>query len=134
MAPIGPKRLLGLTWLFVLIVIPLSCGGTYSPAGGPCTYSNYPGSAEITELRVGPNGCQMIFNATFAGAQPRAGFYNPKSDSVLVGNPSGDTTPEWLASKGIVVGATFEMNLSLINSGSCSPVVHEFPALINIAH
>ena len=136
MKSIERKKYLDFPLLVCAIALQLSCGGAGSPPipGGNCSYSKYSGSAEVTELKAGQNGYWMYFKATFVGAQPPIGFYNPNSDSVFVNNPSGETTPEWLTSKSIVVGAKFEMNLSLINTGACTPVIHEFPTLPNIAH
>lgn len=128
------KQSLKVALIPIAFAIQFSCAGANPPAGGPCTYSKFSGSAEVIELKPGQNGYWMIFKATFTGAQPTSAFYNPNSDSAFVSNPSGDTTPEWLTSKGIVIGAKFEMNLSLVSSGSCAPVIHEFPSLPGITH
>jgi hypothetical protein len=97
--------------------------------GGPCSYSTYNGNATVTALNQGTDGYWMIFDTTISGAQPTSSLYTPKGNSVWAKNPNGTTDTTWLTSQGITIGANFSVTVSIINSGSCTPVIYKFPAL-----
>ena len=122
-------------WLFILIF--LLIGGTLVShaasrplVGGPCTYSTYSGPATVTQLVIAENGCWMHFDSQLQDPHPQTERYQPKSRScTFVRNPSGETTIDWLQRQGILIGTKLEMKLSLITSGTCTPVIYSFPAL-----
>ena len=116
------------------MAIHFGCSGPYQsnpipPPGGPCSYSTYNGNATVTALNPGSDGYWMIFDTTISGTQPTSSLYTPKGNSVWVKNPNGTTDVNWLSSQGITVGANFSVTVSIINSGTCVPVIYKFPAL-----
>ena len=119
--------------VLLFIIVGIASAMSIPLVGGPCSYATYTGSATVTDLTATQNGYQLHFAAQFNAPHPRAGFYSPARYSVVfVSNPAGETTNDWLHQQGIFIGAVLELNLSLITSGTCSPVIQTFPAFSTI--
>lgn len=100
--------------------------------GGPCAYSDYPGTATIISVGALPKDdatqpdstsrhCRVQF--TFSPTQPIAHrlYAQDKVHELTLsgGTPPG---PRYLKKYAIAPGATFAAELHLIDSGTCSPV------------
>lgn len=107
--------------------------------GGPCTYSDHAGTATITDVKLredapqgqGPRGEEywVEFATNLTGAQPTQSFYRNEGNRFLISNPQGKTDLEWLAAQGISVDAKLDVKVSVIKSGTCTPVIFKFPTL-----
>ncbi|MFO0820057.1 MAG: hypothetical protein U1A77_19060 [Pirellulales bacterium] len=129
---------LSLVVIAILLFIPsLGCFG--SKAGGPCTYSEHAGTATITgvtPVETSPQGADappaeywIEFKTELSDPQPTQSFYRNEGNRFKVKNPAGNTDEAWLASQGIAVDAKLDVKVSLITSGTCSPMIFKFPTL-----
>ncbi len=96
--------------------------------GGPCTYSDFEGTATITKLTPQDDGYWAIFDTTLS-KQPPPKNYRNEGHRVLIKNAGGKTDEKWLSAQGISVGVQLDFKVAIITSGTCTPVVFEFPTL-----
>lgn len=124
----------------LLVAIPLfflGCSGAKGGniVGGACSYTETPGEATVVSLNnatAGQNDCnndpvEVVFN--FTPSDPlKANAATDKNVHLTVGdgkNPSRS----YIASKGFAVGATLKCSRKTIISGTCTPIVFDFPDL-----
>ena len=116
---------------FVSILI-LSCGNDNSElVGGPCTYSNVPGTANITSIVTVTGGvaASFVFTPTDPNATPKFGEGN--NGTLYTGDgalPSADL----ISLNGITVGETLYAIREEAITGTCMPWLYAFPTLTNL--
>ena len=107
--------------------------------GGPCQYKSYPGRAEIISIR-------MVEPGPVQGAPPYDPFevkFSFRSDGkieeshaqvegkehLLTLTNSFYPGTRFLQKYGITVGQVFDCNLMVIQQGTCTPIIFDFPAM-----
>lgn len=107
--------------------------------GGPCAYSDCPGSATIVSVEPVPHSggdwaglpyqpYRVRFTFSPAKPVPHRLYVQDKLHELTLsgGTPPG---PKFLKKYAITPGASFTAELRLIESGTCSPVVFTFPGV-----
>ncbi|HCN78939.1 MAG TPA: hypothetical protein DIT13_17320 [Verrucomicrobiales bacterium] len=112
-----------------------TCGGQPAIVGGPCTYDDHPGSATITRIEKTEASKQQSETTGYEGFEVRFTF---KPDAPLKDDLGaraatwehsfqiGSGTypgPEYLAKYKLEAGKTFRGTMSVIQSGTCTPVI-----------
>lgn len=102
--------------------------------GGPCFYKEYPGQATVTAVEPDrsdasqPDRTAIKFSfapkekvvETFATTDGRIFTYG------MVG--SAYPTQEFVDKNGIKAGMTYDATMSVIETGTCTPILFDFPA------
>lgn len=128
--------------MFPLILFLPLCLGQLALAqsmkvGGPCEYTDIPGTAHILSVTPlppdkGPNA-QRLMRVLFSFA-PQASF-PPQAAQVLsrsheLRRPLGnELTDEEVRTADIRQGGELACTLKIIRSGTCTPIIFEFPTL-----
>lgn len=111
----------------VIIIMP-GCSNNDHVPGGPCTYIEYPGTAEIIS-----NDPEVRFNFTpdDSTAPSRYLFPNfPDTNHVLwVGAGTDRPSPEWIVDQGLLPGSIHRCIRTEMTFGTCAPYGYEFPDL-----
>lgn len=112
--------------------------------GGPCAYDSYPGACTIAGIAKTPasiaqktlgggpgyEGFSVAF--TYAGEAPRANALARQAldrpHEFLLAN-GWRPGPRFLEKYAIAKGKTFDCELKVIRTGSCTPTLFEFPAI-----
>jgi len=104
--------------------------------GGPCQYKSYPGQAtilSITESHTGDQSKIPRFDVKFSftpQAKIEESFVRVEEKAFnLYGNNFQYPDQQFLTTHNIQVGNLLDGSLQVITSGTCSPVLFEFPAL-----
>jgi hypothetical protein len=107
--------------------------------GGPCQYKSYPGRAEIISVRkVEPGPVQgappydpfevkFSFRSDGKIEEPRAQVEDKEHLLTLTNSFYPGT--RFLQKYGITVGQVFDCNLMVIQQGTCTPVIFDFPSI-----
>ena len=107
--------------------------------GGPCQYKSYPGRAEIISIRkVEPGPVQgappydpfevkFSFRCDGKIEEPHAQVEG--KEHLLTLKNSFYPGARFLQKYGIQVGRVFDCNLMVIQQGTCTPVIFDFPAI-----
>jgi len=95
--------------------------------GGPCRYATASGFARV--MNVAPEGGNV--RVEFALSLP-SGFHAPawfrgEDVAVLFEGPRGALDDGWLTAAGLVPGAGYAVQISVITDGTCTPVIYRFP-------
>lgn len=123
--------------LFTGLIIPSSPGKAQNKlVGGPCAYSDYPGTATILSVEPLPGGPGNAPNSslqhsrvrfTFSPTQPVAHrLYAQGKVHELTLSGGALPGPSFLKKYTIAPGNKFAATLHIIDSGTCSPVVFTF--------
>jgi hypothetical protein len=124
-----------LIFLVSLTSCDLSASSSSSPrVGGPCTYKQYKGDAEIVSVIQRPGGLgeyeikfsfhpQETIQEEFARVEGR--------QWILVQKDSSYPQNDFLTQYGINAGKRFPCYLKVITKGTCTPVLFEFPTINN---
>ena len=120
--------------LVAWLIVSSHLGCTEQRDGGPCTYANFVGTATVKELKPHEEGADargywVVFDTTFADEKGMPSFYKHEGRAVLIKNPAGNTDLAWLSEHGIDVESKLEVNVAIIKSGTCTPVIFKFPTL-----
>lgn len=109
--------------------------------GGPCSYESYPGTVTFVDVKpwqpesptagVPTPYPPLAVTFTFTPAQPLTNepLYKPgvvHTFTLINSMPPG---PRFAAKYGITAGAAVPCQLRVIRSGTCTPVVFEFPGI-----
>jgi len=110
--------------------------GSPDRVGGPCSYRDYPGRGTIVSIdkpdplsgaESGQYEVRFVFSP--AGADREALSHSQGRTFVLVqGDDSLLTLPE-IRKLGVSVGQSYEGKMSIIQEGTCTPVLFDFPSL-----
>jgi hypothetical protein len=138
------KRFFGnslVLWIFLLFMVVLSaCAQTYHKAngwvGGPCQYKNYPGQATILSI----TGSQANTSDPIKRFDVKFSFTPQEKILESFARVDGKTynlyghnwqypDQEFLRVNNIGVGKILDGSLRVIVSGTCTPVLFDFPAL-----
>lgn len=130
--------------LLVFIVPQFSCANHQqatekSLSTGPCTYKHYSGQAKIVSIEKsgapkttgGPSYQQYEVRFLFTTGETLDHAYahlENQQQSLTLTN-SWHPGPEFLRKYGIEVGKSFDCTLGIIQKGTCSPVVFDFPGI-----
>lgn len=130
------RQPIAVTLLALLLTCVLSsCGVKPDHVGGPCTYDDYPGTATITKIEKTENSKQQSGVTGYEGFEVLFTFKPdvPLKDSLgaqaatwehLYQIGSGTYPgPEYLKKYQLEVGKTFRGTMSIIKSGTCTPVI-----------
>lgn len=105
-------------------------------AGGPCAYKSYPGRATILsigEIRpVGPTDVQRFeVNFSFVSRRPVSEEFARPAGRIfmLYGDHFRHPDRSFLIRHDIRVGKEIEGAMQVIMSGTCTPVLFDFPSL-----
>ena len=111
-----------------------ACGGGSGVVGGPCKYDDHPGTATITRIEKSEASKQQSGRTGYEGFEVYLTF---KPDAALKDGlgPKAATWehlfqigsgtyagPEYLKKYNLAVGKTFRGTMSVISSGTCTPV------------
>lgn len=95
--------------------------------GGPCAYTDIPGTVTLTQFKPEPGGIVAYFD--FQPGEAHA-VHRPQDHHNHLVLRSGDLpTPSWLAEQHLTVGSRLQAVRQDIRSGTCSPVLYLFPTL-----
>ena len=120
-------------------MLPGPACGQATRVGGPCAYSDYPGTAMIVSVEPVPPSANTSADSpyqpyrvrfTFAPAEPvphRLYARGKVHELTLSGGTSPG--PRFLEKYAITPGAAFAAKLHLIDSGTCSPVAFTFTGI-----
>jgi len=105
-------------------------------AGGPCRYKSYPGQATILSIAGIPerksgqvNRFEVKFSFIPQETIPESFARVDGMIFNLYGNNFQSPDSDFLAANGLHAGRVLEGNLQVIVSGTCTPVVFDFPSL-----
>lgn len=127
-----------LSLALILVLFLSACGLAVSSSpqrvGGPCTYKQYKGNAEIISVvqRPGSSGefditfsfhPQETIREAFAQTEGRHWF--------LVKNDSSYPKADFLKQYGIKAGKHLPCYMNVITRGACTPVLFNFPTIHN---
>ncbi len=131
-----------LTIFPVIFFIFLSCAGAPSShpggrlIGGPCKYKSYPGQATILSISRSQTGYQDTierFDVLFSFKPQYKVAESFAQDATkryhLYGNNFQYPDREFLAVNNIRAGSLLEGSMEVIISGTCTPVLFDFPGL-----
>lgn len=121
----------------------LSCAGASSNqpgesrlVGGPCQYKSYPGQATILSVSRSQTGNQETierFDVLFSFKPQRRVEESFARDAAkkfhLYGNNFQYPDREFLQVNNLRAGSVLEGSMKVIISGTCTPVLFDFPAL-----
>lgn len=116
--------------LLSMLVSCASASNQGSSPGGNCNYHTFPGSVVFTLVNT-PSGtieAHCKFTPNDPGVVSQYLIHSNDADLILRYNNTLPTT-EWLTANGISTGKTFDCNRKEIRSGTCTPVLFEFPAI-----
>ena len=121
--------------LFVLFIL-FACARPEHLVGGPCQYKSYPGRATILSIKESPIGNAdhvKRFDVKFSFV-PREKIAESLARTEgktfnLYGNNWQYPDREFLTTRDIHVGMVLDGSLQVIVSGTCTPVLFDFPAL-----
>lgn len=103
--------------------------------GGPCQYKSYPGQATIISIArsqtADPQQRRFEVKFSFVPKNKIAeGFAQLEGKTFnLYDNNFQNPDRDFITSKQILVGKVLDGNLQVISSGTCSPVLFDFPSL-----
>jgi hypothetical protein len=119
--------------IFVSVLI-ISCGtgnNNDDVIGGPCTYNNIPGTANIISIGTVTGGVAVsfVFTPTDPNVTPKYGEGNNGTLFTAGGSlPSAGL----ISLNGITLGETFPAVREEINTGTCTPWLYTFPTLTSL--
>lgn len=109
-------------------------------AGGPCTYSDFPGTMIVTKIAktqaskqqtgsAGYEGYEVTFRFSTRARVSREVHQMTKKEHSFTLLNGWHPGPRYLKKYGLAKGKTFACTLSLIKTGTCSPVDFGFKDL-----
>lgn len=130
------QHTLSVTFLVLLLCCFLpSCGARPDIVGGPCKYADHPGTATITRVEKTEASKQQSGSTGYEGFEVHFTF---KPDAPLKDDLGAKAAtwehlfqigsgtypgPEYLKKYKLEVGKTFRGTMSVITSGTCTPVI-----------
>ena len=95
--------------------------------GGPCRYDAAVGTARILEVFPGSSSVELVVALQLPAAFKPAAWWHDRTARVVISGPPGRPDGRWLIANGIVAGASYPVEVSVIRSGTCTPVLLRFP-------
>lgn len=134
---LGNAGLSRLNLILMLLLFLSSCGMASSPSlrvGGPCTYKQYKGEAEIVSVTP-KQGIDGKYEIRFS-FQPREtvkeDFASIEGKQwLLVRKDSSYPKGDFIIQYDIKTGKRFPCNMKVIIRGTCTPVLFDFPTIRN---
>lgn len=121
-----------------------ACSPTPNIVGGPCKYDDHPGTATITKIEKTEASKQQSGSTGYEGFEVRFTF---KPDTALKDELGAKAAtwehllqigsgtypgPEYLQKYKLEVGKTFRGTMSVIKSGTCTPVIMKLDGVDSI--
>ena len=128
----------GIWLLAIFMILPLSaCRTSGNKVGGPCTYTDIPGTAVIQALEVplpSEAGCYDPVRVVFdfipgPGAGDKMGLLGELTAQRLTVGGGMNPSRIWADLKGLRPGKNIPCVRKEIDQGTCTPVVYTFPGL-----
>ena len=95
--------------------------------GGPCRYDVSAGMAQILAVHPGAGAVEMDIGLSMPAAFKPAAWWHQKEWRISVVGPPGLPNQRWLVTNGMMEGANYPVELSVIREGTCTPVLLRFP-------
>ncbi|HOW56603.1 MAG TPA: hypothetical protein PKZ12_01270 [Smithellaceae bacterium] len=124
---------------FLLSVFSITCfAGPQEKklVGGPCQYKSYPGQATIISIQRSTSieharnkGFEVKFSFTPKNKIAEGFVQTEGKTFILYDKNSQYPDKEFLSKNNLQVGKPLDANLQAIVSGTCTPVVFDFPSL-----
>ena len=95
--------------------------------GGPCRYDVSAGIAQILAVHPGAGAVEMDIGLSMPAEFKPAAWWHQKEWRISVVGPPGLPNPSWLVANGMMAGARYPVELSVIREGTCTPVLLRFP-------
>lgn len=103
----------------------------YSAPGGPCAYTEFPGTATCVEITSDSSGPVAYFAFTPTDPTAPSRYRFPPSDNHLrMILDTGAPTQAWLTEHGIVVDKSLNCIRMEISAGTCTPLVFRLPSIL----
>ncbi|MEY4377159.1 MAG: hypothetical protein RJB26_1709, partial [Pseudomonadota bacterium] len=95
--------------------------------GGPCRYTTASGFARV--MNVAPEGgnVRVEFALSLPSGFQAPAWYHAEDVAVLFEGPRSTLDDAWLSAAGLVPGAGYAIQVSVITDGTCTPVIYRFP-------
>jgi hypothetical protein len=121
--------------VFLIGCVVAACSPSFTKVGGPCKYDDHPGTATITRIEKTEASKQQKGVTGYEGFEVRFTF---KPDAALKDGRGAKAAtwehlfqigsgtypgPEYLKKYKLEVGKTFRGTMSVITSGTCTPVI-----------
>jgi len=137
------KRFFGKSGVLLIMVLLVFACSLAQPerqdrrlVGGPCQYKSYPGRAtilSITESKAAESDTIKRFDVKFSFApqgQIEESFARTEGKTFsLYGNNFQYPDQKFITSRNIHIGSILDGKLQVITSGTCTPVLFDFPSL-----
>jgi hypothetical protein len=118
----------------VAVVVLSGCHAPQKPdlarsfvVGGPCRYDVSAGIAQILAVHPGVGAVEMDIGLSMPAAFKPAAWWHQKEWRISVVGPPGLPNHRWLVTNGMLEGARYPIELSVIREGTCTPVLLRFP-------
>ena len=129
-----PAKFLAALLAGLAAVMLLGCQGSQKPdsrqafaVGGPCRYDVSAGVAQILAVHPGAGAVEMDIGLSLPAAFKPAAWWHQKEWRISVVGPPGLPNHRWLVTNGMMEGARYPVELSVIREGTCTPVLLRFP-------
>ncbi len=130
------KRFALVTSLLGAVALVAGCAGGAGPApvkreefmvGGPCRYNTASGFARVMDIIPEAGNVRVEFALSLPGGFSAPAWFHADNVAVVFAGPSGALDEAWLAAAGLVPGASYAVQVSVITDGTCTPVLYRFP-------
>ena len=95
--------------------------------GGPCRYIHSAGLARVLHLIPEAGNVRVEFALSLPSGFRAPGGFPGENVVVVLAGPQGARDDLWLGGAGMIAGASFPVQVSVITEGTCTPVLYRFP-------
>ncbi len=95
--------------------------------GGPCRYTTASGFARVMNILPEAGNVRVEFALSLPEGFRAPAWFRGDDVAVMFQGPPGPMEDAWLAAAGLVPGAGYAVQVSVITDGTCTPVIYRFP-------
>jgi len=95
--------------------------------GGPCRYTTASGFARVMNILPEAGNIRVEFALSLPEGFRAPAWFHGDDVAVVFQGPPGPMEDAWLAAAGLVPGAGYAVQVSVITDGTCTPVIYRFP-------
>ena len=98
--------------------------------GGPCRYVTASGFARVIHATPEAGNVRVDFGLSLPSGFRTPGWFHGEAVTVVLAGPAvaaGLVDERWLVAAGLVPGASYPVQVSVITGGTCTPVLYRFP-------